>query len=195
MEEFEKNGRIWENNGSILGTNGTFWEQNGTFWETHGTFWEILRNFHFFWHPSLYFSICPFLCHMELLRKMEHFEKFWEKWNILRKIRVQPELWGGPFVKNPTDLVVPFLRAWASVKNFWEKFATILMVFYLPAQVSLASKNEITDWNQMQSDSKYPKSHWWCCKWHTENDENRLCICMPHHQTYMIRIEPQIGNV
>ena len=62
-----------------------------TFWEKNGTFWEILRKFHFFWHPSLYFSICPFLCHIEVLRKKWNILRTFEKkWNILRNFEKNP---------------------------------------------------------------------------------------------------------
>lgn len=54
----------------------------------------FLRKNHLFLHPSFYFSIRPFLCHLDLSRK---------KRNILRKIRVllkniwvQPDLRESP---------------------------------------------------------------------------------------------------
>jgi hypothetical protein len=111
-----------------------------------------MEHFEKFWEKFIFFGIPPFSLVFALSfatgmfwEKMEHFENFWEKngtfWEILRKIRVQPELCQGPFVKNPTDLVLPFLRAWASVKNFWEKIEKTLMEFYLHTQCHWPAKN------------------------------------------------------
>ena len=66
----------------------------------------FLRKNHLFLHPSFYFSIRPFLCHLDLSRKKRNILR--KTWNILRKIRVRTL--GEPFVKNPTDLVPLFVR-------------------------------------------------------------------------------------
>ena len=68
--------------------------------------WNILRKtrlflrkiVHLFVHPSFYFSIRPFLCHLDLSRK---------KWNILRNIRKKKWEQSGYF--------------WEKSGYFWEK--------------------------------------------------------------------------
>ena len=125
MEEFEKTmGRIWENNGEHFGNK---WNILRKKWH----FEKKVEHFEKFWEKIIFFGIPPFTLVFALSfatwRFWEKNGTFWEilrkKWNILRKIRVQPEPLGGPFAKNPTDLV-PLLCAWASAKNFWEIYVS-----------------------------------------------------------------------
>jgi len=114
-------------------------ETKMTFWEKNGTFWEILRKFHFFWHPSLYFSICPFLCHMEVLRK---------KWNILRTFEKNPgptrtlprALCEKPYRSSP-PLFARLSKCQKLLRKNWENFDGILFTHTM----SLASKK----WQKM----------------------------------------------
>ena len=126
--------------------------------------WNILRKtrlflrkiVHLFVHPSFYFSIRPFLCHLDLSRK---------KWNILRNIRKKKWEQSGYF--------------WEKSGYFWEKSGYFWETYgsnqnsgraLCEKPVSLASKA-----STFKSSTKWssPKCLWWCHKWHTENVEKQ----------------------
>ena len=95
------------------------WNMLRNKWNILRNKWKLLRIFEKFWffgHPSIYFSIRPFLCHLDILRKMEnfakqmehfekqmeHFEKngnFWEKMEHFENFWKTYFFFGHPWMK------------------------------------------------------------------------------------------------
>ena len=106
----------------------------------------IFEKFRFFGHLSIYFSIRPSFCHLDILRKNGTFwEKsgyFWEKSGYFwEKSGAKKETLVDPLVKNPTDLD-PFFARWASEKKM-EKLLYQYWTRFSPAHTSVTGQHII----------------------------------------------------
>ena len=121
MEHFERRMEHFEKRMEHVEKKMEHFEKKWNILRKKWTFWEILRNFHFFGHPSFYFSIRPFLCHMDLLRKKC---TFWEKNGTFWEKSGSNQNAGRALCEKPYRSSPPFCAPEQMLRNFWEIYVS-----------------------------------------------------------------------